>query len=254
MAGFLSSIGFPDGDLAEFARLCLNTKHEGDIITTSVGTYYRLSMPIPDTEDFEIELWLKQPHEDENYVLNSHFIGATSGKVQLTHGLKRSEGQHYDGAYRFTFNEFSKIGGNIVPTPLVFECPNFDCGENLTLPLIAPISLCGFGAGLRCYADEAEYLEQTKFPPPAYIFADDFIRGDEPCAEPLSPIAHLTGWVEETEIITNPLTNCDFTWAMIDIGNLGLLDIVSAPSGLDGFLHEGGVVTGTVWLSGRLVE
>jgi hypothetical protein len=254
MGSFFASVGFPYNGTDEFVRLCMNTKHEGEIITTSSGTYYRLGVPIPDADEFEIELWLKETHDGEHISINAHMVGPTEGKVCLLAALNKSEGQHYEGAYRCDCTQWLMVGEEMVRMPFVFDCPNFDCGENFILPHFARTSFCGLGASLTCYEDETDYLVRSNKPPPAYMFAHDFIRNGTPFMEPLSPIAHITGWVDDTRIITNPVTDCDFTWATIDVGDMGLMEVVAAPDGLDGFIREGGVVSGTVWLSGRLIE
>jgi hypothetical protein len=254
MAGFLGNLGFPHDKLSEFALLCSMVKHEGEIITTSVGNYYRLGLPVPDSDDFEIELWLREAYEGEGFSFRQHFVGACEGSVILTTALKEIAGQHYDGAFRCTHNQLIRIDDKLVRLPFVFDCPNFDCAENFVLPQEARVAFCGFAVDLTCYEDEATYLAESKLPPPAYMCPHDFLRDDKNYTTPFSPVAHISGWVDETAIITNPLTDCDFIWAVIDIGSLGLIDVVAAPADLKGFLHEGCVVRGTIRLSGRLVE
>ncbi|MGB8509637.1 MAG: hypothetical protein WCD76_14715 [Pyrinomonadaceae bacterium] len=254
MSGLLPSVGFTYANTIEFTRLYQTAKQEAEIITTSVGTYYRWGVPIPDTDDFEIELWLKESHAGDKQIINAHFIGATEANIELAAALGPREGQHYDGAYRFTYDQLIRMGDSVAESPLVFECPNVDCGENFTLPYKTRVSMCGLAGGFTCYDDEADYLARSKGPPPSYIFSDDLMRDGQACPDPISAITHFTGLVEETAIMTNPVTGCDFTWAVIDTGVLGVLDVVAAPDGLDGFLRENGVVKGTVWLSGRLME
>lgn len=255
MAGFLLNLGFPHDSLTDFALLCSNIQHEGDIITTSVGNYYRLGLPVPDNDDYEIELWLKEPHNGEGFTLRPHFLGASEGTVKLTAALSHIEGQHYDGAFRCTHNQMIRLEDDtLVHLPFVFDCPNFDCAENFVLPQDGRISFCGFAVSLTCYEDEATYLVESKLPPPAYMYPADFLHKQTSYTEPLSPITHISGWVDDTTIITNPMTDCDFIWTMIDVGPLGLIDVVVAPAGLKGFLREGCVVRGTITLSGRLVE
>ena len=254
MAGFLANLGFPHDNLAEFALLCSNVKIEGEIITTSIGNYYRLGLPVPDNDDYEIEVWLKEAYDGEGFALQPHFVGACEGTVKLIAALPKTEGQHYDGAFRCTHNQMIRVNDELVHLPFVFDCPNFDCAENFVLPQDGRISFCGFAVALTCYEDEATYLVETKLPPPAYMFPADFLREDKSYTEPRSPVAHITGWVEDTAIITNPMTDCDFIWAAIDVGTLGLIDVVAQPSALKGYLHEGCVVRGTIHLSGRLVE
>ncbi|HEX8069741.1 MAG TPA: hypothetical protein VF546_07315 [Pyrinomonadaceae bacterium] len=254
MGGFLASVGFPYNGLREFARLCTDTRQEGEIITTSAATYYRRAVVVPDTDDYEIELWFEEAHEGEQSALNVHLVGATEGKVGLQAALRQPEGQHYYGAYRCDGAQWIKVGGEVSRLPFVFDCPNFDCGENYTLPHMARVSFCGLGAHLTCYEDEADFLARGKGPPPAFMFASDFVRNGEPTLQPMSPILHLTGWVDETRIMTNPVTDCEFVWATVDVGDIGTFDLVATPDGLHGFLREGGVVSGTVWLSGRLME
>jgi hypothetical protein len=257
MSYLFDSVGFPHHSDEEFARLFMMIKHEGEIITTTRGIYYRWATPID--EDFEIELWLKEAFEDESGSVHAHFIGATEGNVELRAAIPRGERRYDDGSFRLDHYRRIQGGKFVMHTPIVFSCPNFDCAEGFELPHKCRVQFCAIAADLQCYRDEATYRASVPTAAPEgeqleTIFPSDYIRNGEICLEPVSPATYLTGRIEETEIMTNPVTGCDFVWAVVDVGDFGLIDMVSSVEAMSGFMHEGGIVRGTFWLSGRLSD
>lgn len=75
---------------------------------------------------------------------------------------------------------------------------------------------------------------------------------EEAPSDPPLAYAIFTGHVLETSIITNPVTDHEFIWAKVrTLG--GEVDMVSDPVLLNGPVVKGGVVSGSFWLSGRIV-
>jgi hypothetical protein len=257
MSYLFDSVGFPHSSDEEFARLFMRIKHEGEIVTTTHGIYYCWTIPLD--EDFAVELWLKEAFEDQSGGVHPHFIGATEGNIELHAAIPRGERSYADGSFRFDHYRRVQGGKFVAKTPIVFCCPNFDCAEGFELPRKFRVQLCAIAADLQCYTDEAEYRAAVPSAAPEgehleVIFPSDYVRGGEIFLEPVSPITYLTGRVEETEILTNPETGCDFVWAVVNVGDFGLIDLVSSVEVMSGFMQEGCIVRGTFWLSGRLSD
>lgn len=236
----------------------MQTQSEGQIITTTSGTYYLWALPTE--RDCEIELWLRWSLDGKKCTLNPHFNGVMEAELKLQAVLTEGEAKLSEGCFRFIYDRGIGDTDYVLHTPLIFTCPNFDCAENFVLPHTTRVQLCGIGADLTCYEDRATYRAMRKMPLPEQwqletIFASDFVGDDgEFDLDAKSPIAYITGKVVETHIMTNSATGYDFSWAVIDVGDYGELDVVAAPEGLHGFLREGCMVDGTIWLSGRLLD
>src|ERR1041384_204131 len=257
MDDILGSVGFPHNGTEEFARLFMQVQQEGEIITTSEGIYYFWA--IPTEVDWDIEIWLKSGHDGKTSSIGPHFNGATSGVLELQAALRRPQGQHYDGGFRFDYFRFMERRAYVLKTPLVFDCPNFDCYADIIVPYKLDVQLCGIGARLDCYEDEADYRARSNSPPYTeedgfeFLMASDYVTDGELNLETMSPVTYIAGRVDETQIVTNPVTGCDFIWSVLDLGNFGLIDVVAPPEGLRGFMHEGAIVRGTVILAGRIL-
>lgn len=69
---------------------------------------------------------------------------------------------------------------------------------------------------------------------------------------PLQAYSIFTDHVLDSKEITNPFTNCIFYWAKVKTLG-GEIDIVVDPEILIGDLVVGGEVSGTYWLTGRII-
>ncbi len=259
MTDLLSSVGFPNTGKDDYIQLYTQIQHEGEIITTTFGTYYRWNIP---TEfDCAIEMWTKWSHDGELSIIYPIFCIPLTWEIELEAALPRDKAHHHDGSFRFIYERELEPGSEyVLYTPVVFSCPNFDCAEHLEMPYMANVQLCGVGADLSCYETEAEFLATYKPNPPTdtrlveVLFASDYIQEGKANLKAESPIAYITGRVAETRIVTNPVTGCDFSWVTISVKDFGDVDVVAAPGGLHDFLLEGRMIKGTIRLSGRLLD
>ena len=65
--------------------------------------------------------------------------------------------------------------------------------------------------------------------------------------------AIFSGRVIATQRLTNPVTNQKFYWARVHVLG-GEIDIVADPQVVEGTVVEDGIVSGTFWLSGRILS
>lgn len=259
MADSLSSVGFLNTGKDDYIQLYTQIQHEGEIITTTFGTYYRWRIP---TEfDCAIEMWIKWSHDGEPSIIYPIFCNPMTWEIELDAALPSDKAHHHDGSFRFIYDrELEPDSEYVLHTPVVFSCPNFDCAEHLEMPYTANVQLCGVGADLSCYETEAEFLATYGSHPPTdtrlveVIFASDYIIEGKPNLKAQSPIAYITGRVAGTQLVTNPVTGNDFSWVKIAVRDFGDVDVVAGLGGLHDFLLEGRMIKGTIRLAGRLLD
>jgi hypothetical protein len=247
MPSHLSDIGFDLRTEAEFNDLVLQTFQHGEWRSTDQGIYLRWAV------GEGVELW-GQMDQEENFIgLNPHFTGDSFMRVGLTTKLERPESSTLDGAFR----GWASPDGEDAETglyPFIFDVPDFRCVERVELPSIAEVQLTAFAHELTSFDnDEAYYASQAaehKFAAESFIPVGSFSEEDETENAPQA-YAWLAGHVLESALRTNPVTQNQFLWIKVQSFG-GVFDIVADPVLVSGMVVQGGVVSGTFWLSGRL--
>ena len=140
--------------------------------------------------------------------------------------------------------------------PFVFDVPDYDRYHSLELPVVLGVQVAAFAHKLEAYAsDEAYYAAQhrePKFAAESFIPSGLFTLGGEAMTPPQA-LAILTGHVLDTALLTNPATGATFHWAWVrTLG--GEVDVAADPEVPTGSLVPGGVISGSFWLSGRLLN
>ena len=247
MPSHMSDIGFQLNSQDDFHQLASQACEEGEALETDNGTYIRWA------PGEGIELWAQLDRDNDVIGLNPHFRGKGLMRVGLVQEVSRPEGTPLDGSFHAWANppEDDPEEGEF---PLVFDVPNYQL-RKVQLPSILHVQLAAFAHELQSYESDEAYeqsqSEEIKFASKSFISSGLF--GPEGGAtEP--PLAHalFTGHVRETSIVTNPVTGNGFCWAKVrTLG--GDVDVVADPVLLNGLLVEGGVISGSFWLSGFLI-
>ena len=274
---YIENIGFPIGGAYSYMMLHTQILREGKIVRTPVGPYRWF------TPSEGIEVWAKEEDEGKLGHLHPHFSGGARMPVALvekrpeegnalTEGLFVAYFKHKEGEGIESVHEKLRYGDGTYTgvIPFVFAAPDYNCHAELKLPIVTDVQITAFPFQMKAYETEDDWidwqLEEEKrmkgekaveedddggflagasFIPAALLFdkqsEDDFPK----------PMAALSGIVLETAIITNPVTEQDFSWARIETA-AGEMDLVVCPELLDGYLVEGGVAAGRCYLSGRL--
>ena len=248
MPSHFSDIGFQVEAEEDFQQLALRAYDEGEALETGEGTYLRWS------PGEGVELWLQLDLEDNIIVVNPHFTGSSLLRVGLTRRIDRSEETPLEGAFYAWANPQGNepVSGDY---PLVFDAPDYHLNSTLILPSIAEVQISAFAHELFSYeSDEAYDAAQPgefKFASESFIPSGTFTPEEGAIDPPLAE-AIFTGHVLETLMITNPATDNEFIWAKVrTLG--GEMDVVADPVLLNGPVVKGGVVSGSFWLSGRIV-
>ncbi|MDX6695606.1 MAG: hypothetical protein QOF02_3209 [Blastocatellia bacterium] len=277
----IESIGFPIGGAYSYLMLHQQIWEHGKIIPTLAGTY-RLFAP-----GSGIEVWAKQDALDQLGHLHPHFSGGARMRVALvekrpadtalTEGLFVAYFKHKEGEGIESVHERLRYGDGTYTgvIPFVFASPDYHCYAQLPMPIVTNVQITAFPFMMKGYEteddwidwqlevekrmraekgepeededDDGGYLAGASFMPSTMLFEkespDDFP----------SPTAQLSGIVLETAIITNPVTEQDFSWARLETA-AGEIDMVVSTELLEGYLVEGGVAAGHCLLSGRLPD
>lgn len=244
----MSCIGFSIESYEEFVDLALRALETDERIETGHGAYVRWSV------GDGVELWA-QAYEDGSLGLNPHFAGEARMRIGLTERVERPGAPLLDGAFY----------GWAVPErddhpesglfPLVFDVPDYVLNEALVLPAAVEAQIAAFAHELSAYPGEEEFLAsqhgELNFAPQFFIPSGLFKPGGE-AMEPPEAWAIFGGHVLRCSSLTNPVTGALFLWARVRHYG-GEMDVVADPEDVEGEIVEGGTITGSFWLSGRLV-
>lgn len=273
----VENIGFPIGGVYAYMMLQRQILEYGQIVHTPVGPY-RWFAP-----GAGVEVWAQQKEEGKLGHLHPHFSGGARMRValvekrpnddSLTEGLFVAYFKHKEGEGIESVHERLRYGDGTYTgvIPFVFGSPDYHCYSNLPMPIVTDVQITAFPFQMTAYETEDDWIdwqleEERRQKGPVVDEDDDggFLAGasflpstmlfekESPDDIP-SPMAHLSGIVLETAIITNPVTEQDFSWARIETA-AGEMDLVVCTDLLDGYLIEGGVAVGKCFLSGRLPD
>jgi hypothetical protein len=273
----IENLGFTMSGAYSLLQLDLQVSEHGRIVPTTAGPYF-LYAP-----GEGIEIWSTREAEDKPGHLRPHFSGGARIRVAvverrpyvknaLADGVFVAYFKHKEGEGIESVHERLRYGDGTYTgvIPFVFSAPDYHCYEGLQLPVVTDVEIAAFPFQMIAYEteddwidsqleaekrrareeaveedDDPSFLAGASFLPSTMLFEkqspDDFPQ----------PTAHVSGFVLETAILTNPATQQDFSWARIETA-AGEMDLIVCPELLDGYLVEGGVAVGHCYLSGRL--
>lgn len=246
MSNHMTAIGFDVHSEEDFEEVAEYAYETGESIETARGTYLRARA------GSGIEIWLQMNTEQQVIGLNPHYEGSSRFKVRLTDEIIRSEGSELDG----TFHVWAEFDGETEESgsyPFVFEMPNRAVYGDVQMPRSVSIQLTAFAHELSVFDNEEHFhasqqQAEVKFAAESFIPTGLFGEADEP-----GSMAMFTGQVVESAWITNEQTGKDFHWALVrTLG--GEIDVVADRETLEADIPVGGIVSGTFWLSAKIME
>lgn len=124
-------------------------------------------------------------------------------------------------------------------------------------PEIVEVQLAAFAHELKLFETEAAYQsdgekDQPRMAEESFIPAGLFKPGGSNI-EPPEAYAVFTGRILETERRQNPVSGEPFYWAMVKTLG-GRIDVVASPELVTTPIVKGGILSGSFWLSGRIVS
>jgi hypothetical protein len=244
----MSDIGFRIKDNQDFMRFLTQAAQEGEVIPVGDGSYVKWS---PGTG---IELWVQLDREHEIIGLNPHYSGRATLRIGLTKRVPRPQGTLLDGAFYGWANpdEGEPETGEF---PFVFDVPNYKSYDDLKLPAIVAVQVAAFAHELQGFENETAFdesqAEDMNLAVESFIPTGLFIPKES--SEPPQAEAIFAGHILDTAILTNPATDADFLWARVSTLG-GEIEVVADPEILEGSLVKGGIIKGSFWLTGRVLN
>ncbi|MCQ4088377.1 hypothetical protein [Saccharibacillus sp. JS10] len=244
----MTMLGFQMQEEDDFLELANTVYERGNLIRTAKGAYVRFEA------GGGAELWLQLNAEGVAIGMQPHFTGAGLMRIGIEAEVMREEGSELDGTF-YAWAEPENAGEKLYS--FVFDLPDRDHYGPLTQPMLQYVQLAAFAHDINVFANEVEYehyqLSQSLVAPiiPAQSFLSTGLNDDG--GEDIST-AKFSGTVLRAGWIKNELTGRYFQWALVRTYG-GDIDVVADETLIEGReIHEGDVLNGTFWLSGRLVE
>jgi hypothetical protein len=249
MPSHLSSIGLPVNDQADFAALADRIGPLATPIEVSQGAYWRWS------SECGAEMWLQSNTDNELVGMTPFFSGDARTRVRLTARVTRPDDTPLEGAFHgwAAPDQSASESGEY---PFVFDAIDYGRYNQLVLPAIVDVQIAAFAHEIALHQTLDAYNEsqtgELKFASQSFIPSGLFSSGGE-STDPPSSMAIFTGHVVATDTKTNSLSGVRYYWALVDsLG--GSFDVVIDPELCDMPPVVGGVISGSFWLCGRLIQ
>lgn len=250
MPSHLSTIGFDLHTHEDFVALANRVASDAETIVCANGQYRRWAGGHGE------ELWLQIDRESALIGMNPHFSGKASLRIGVQSRVHRDDDTSLDGAfYGWADPQDASVDSGVCP--LVFDTPDAAVHDKLQLPSILTVQIAAFAHEIAIYASLEEYdaspegrdfkLASKSFIPSG-LFSPDGTSSDPPHAH-----AILTGHIVESASKTNMLTGGAFHWALVETLG-GSYDVVVDPRLSPLLPQPGGVLSGSFWLSGRVLS
>lgn len=198
------------------------------------------------------ELWLQEDADGALIGINPHFSGRGAVRVGVVSVVRRATDTPLDGAfYGHVDPEVHHPESGVCP--FVFDCPDFGARAHLRLPSIVTAQVAAFAHEISLHATVADFeaseseLASRSFLPTG-LFTPAMEKRDPPDA-----FALMTGHIVEALEKVNPLTGSRYFWALVETLG-GRYDVVIDPTIVTSAPRVGGVISGTFWLSGRIID
>jgi hypothetical protein len=246
MSSHFASIGFSVDKDEDLIGLAERAARQAERVETRHGAYlcWRCSSGA--------ELWLQLDREQRLVGMNPHFDGGARVRVGLTDALRRPP-LALDGAFEGVADPHDDS-----PTKgahrIAFDCPNFRACDDVELPSMATVQVAAFAHDLRVFESVEDYeaavagttsaLESQAYVPAGLLHPE---RGVPPT------LALIAGHIRRAERRVNSLSGRPFHWLSVRSAG-GVLDVVVGPELLPEEPRFGGVLTGSFWVSGRLLS
>jgi len=249
MPSHLSSIGFPVRDQSEFAALVDRVGPTATPLRSPSGVYWKWS------SDCGAELWLQANAENELVGMTPCFAGPSRLRVRLTAQVSRPHDSPLDGA----FHGWADPDANDSESgayPFVFDAVDSDRYSGMSLPKVVEAQIAAFAHEVSIYPSldgyNASQTGDLKFASRSFIPSGLFSPGGD-ATHPPESTAIFTGHVLQSEAKLNGLTGAKYFWALVETLG-GTFDVVMDPALCESAPVAGGIVSGSFWLCGRLIQ
>jgi hypothetical protein len=249
MASNFSTIGLPLGSEEDMNALANRVGPLAERVAAQRGEYYRWSDPSG------AEIWLQVNTNNELIGMNPHYAGRSAVRVGLTARLPSAGPSELDGS----FHGWADPAGDAPDTgcyPFVFDAPDYRLHEELSLPARKVVQIAAFAQTIAAFetiaAYEASQTGDLKSASQSFIPSGLFAPAGDATVTPQAR-AIFAGHVLAADAKINVLTGCVFYWALVETFG-GAYDVVIDSNLLPGVPAVGGVISGSFWLSGRIIR
>lgn len=250
MINHMTTLGFQMQDEEDFLKLADHAYKNGTLIETGQGAYVQFQA------GGGAELWLQLNHEGVAIGMHPHFTGAGLMQVAVEGELQREEANELDGTfYAWAGAKPGHPGEGLYA--FLFDVPDRDRYGILTASTIRSVQLAAFAHELNVFSTETDFWQHRmeRSTEGLILTTETFVstglndQGEEPAST-----ADFTGRVLRAGWIKNELSGLYFHWALVrTLG--GDIDVVADERLVEGReIHEGDILSGSFWLSGRLSE
>ncbi len=248
---FSACVGFPRRGAAKLLETYQRMCEEGELV--EAGGFKYLKWEVGE----RVELWADVKDGKPEMIYRTFYAGEARMKVALMERTPRRDEMLSDGAFFCRGKACESDGWVAGRNPFIFDAIDFHRYDTLSLPRVTTVQLTAFSFRMTGFEDEEAYDEAHPADDKGYCWdykhfipalIVDRERGEG--GELQSAHAEVSGYVCDTDIITNPVTGQDFCWARLDtIG--GEVDVVCAPDRLNGYLVKDGLAVTNCYLYGR---
>ena len=222
------------------------------------GTYFHWHDPSG------AELWLQVNADNEFTGISPHFAGQSRVIVRLAHRVRAADAGPFDGGFYAWADPAGESDDADTPDvqgvyPMVVDSPEFARLAPLDLPATVPMQIAAFAHEVEAYDTEADFdaAQRSEGADGPRMAAESFIPSGlfhPDGGETSLPEARviMNGRVLSSERRTNVFTKQPFVTALVQTVG-GTYDAVIDVSLLDRAPKVGGILSGSFWLSGRVV-
>jgi hypothetical protein len=248
MASNFSTIGLPVASGEDMNALANRVGPVAERLATPNGVYFRWS------DSSGAEMWLQVNANNELIGMNPHYAGRSAVRVGLTARLPSAGPSELDGS----FHGWADPAGDAPDTgcyPFVFDAPDYRLHEELSLPARKEVQIAAFAHEIAAFktvaAYEASQTGDLKSASQSFIPSGLFTPAGNSTVPPQAR-AIFAGHVLAADEKINVLTGRAFYWALVETFG-GAYDVVIDSNLLPGVPAVGGVISGSFWLSGRII-
>lgn len=249
MPSHFSTIGLPVASADDMVALTERVADAVQRVPAEHGHYLHWASGVG------AELWLQVGRDGDFVGVTPHFEGRSSFRAMVTADVVRADDTPLEGAVSALANPVDDRSDS-GDYPFVFDVDDRGRYGGLVFPFASDIKLCAFAHELHIYESEQEYHARCpgdlKFAAESFIPSGMFLPGGIDVDPPRSE-AIFTGRVLEAAALTNPLTGASFHWALVKTLG-GQIDLVADPALVSSPIVTGGILSGSLWLCGRILE
>ncbi|MEM7460835.1 MAG: hypothetical protein AAF331_15325 [Pseudomonadota bacterium] len=246
-----SSIGFPVTSEEELRDLVASLIDVAAVVPAEHGTYLLYEDPSG------AAFWIQVDQHNSIAGVNPHFNGRSHRRVGLQSDVERPNSE-LDGAIYAWANPSSIDDLESGEYPFVFDLPDRSLLGDIVFPQIIDVQLAAFAHEVSFFASEEEFYSHdsadgAKMAAESFIPSGLFLSDEAPAGTPPEAKAVFTGRILDVCENMNAFTGHSFISAKTNTFG-GLIDIVVDPILAPQLPKAGGIVQGSFWLSGRLLD